>query len=75
MILYSIIPAEFVFENMEDSGIHEYLEMEYLGERVIVSPLDDNQFVIDRLISTSLKAYLNPRLQPGSIIKRPDKIV
>ena len=69
MILYSIVPGEVVFEYNENPVI-SFLEMEYLGEKVVVSQTDDNKYVICRLISTSPKAYLDPRLQPGMVIER-----
>lgn len=70
MIFHSIIPMEIVFGNKLESQEMNLLEMEYLGEKVQVSPLTNNQLVITRLISTSPKAYLNPDLQPGSVINR-----
>ncbi|AUS96298.1 hypothetical protein CDQ84_05055 [Clostridium thermosuccinogenes] len=69
MILYSIVPWEIVFKNDDSSG-STFLEMEYIGEKVIVSPTQDNRYVINRIISTSPKAYLNPKLQPGVVIDR-----
>ena len=77
MILYSIIPAEVVFKDFdkmsEDSMQKENqkIEMEYLGEKMQVTQLSNNQFVIDRLISTSPKAFLNPRLLPGTVLLLP----
>ena len=70
MILYSIIPGEVVMNNdYYNSHVSENtLEIDYMGERVVVSPLENNRYVIDRLISTSPKAYLNPAFQPGTII-------
>ncbi|HPD01657.1 MAG TPA: YlzJ-like family protein, partial [Acetivibrio sp.] len=44
------------------------LELNYLGEKVVVVPLSNNRYRIERVISTSPKAYLNPKLMPGSII-------
>lgn len=69
MILYSIVPAEIVFAGSSKESGYEYLEIEYMGEKVQVSPLTNNQMVIKRVISTSPKAYLNPNLQPGTIIR------
>jgi hypothetical protein len=68
MILYSVIPAEVVFNENSSKNEIQYFEMEYLNERVQVARMND-QFVITRILSTSLKAYLNPGLQPGSIIR------
>lgn len=69
MILYSIIPAEMVFEGFEgDDRQIGFIEMEYRGEKVLTSALGGNRYVISRLISTSPKAYLDPAFQPGTII-------
>jgi len=76
MILYSIIPAEIVFgdyfrqEQNDGTKRSESKEFFYLGERVEVSPLTEDQYVIRRLISTSPKAFLDPRFKPGTIIAR-----
>ena len=69
MILYSIIPLDIVFGNPDGSAEMKYLEAEYLGEKVLVSKLENNNFVIARLLSTNPKSYLNQKLEPGSVIK------
>lgn len=77
MIHYSIIPAEIVFGNNDGSDLGKFLEIEYQGERVQVLPLTNNRYEVNRIISTSPKAFLNPDLQPGSIIEGgfvPDRI-
>lgn len=68
MIFHSIIPLETVFQDMPKDEGQRYTEMDYLGEKIQVSALTNNQLVIQRIISTSPKAYLNPRLQPGTTI-------
>jgi hypothetical protein len=68
MILYSIVPVEIVFDG-GDEVANKYQEIEYLGEKVVVSPLTNNEYEIVRIISTSPKSYLDPRLQPGNRIK------
>jgi len=68
MILYSIVPAEIVFGGANKVTCN-YQEIEYLGEKVIVTPLSNNEYEIVRIISTSPKSYLDPRLQPGNRIK------
>jgi len=70
VILYSIIPYEIVFGNQCSENTNSFLEIDYLGEKVQVSPLENNRYIIQRLISTSVKAFLDPRLQPGTIIRR-----
>lgn len=70
MIMYSIIPNELIFSGIPGQIDNNYLEIEYLGERVQVMSMSNSQYVIQRVISTSPKAYLNPRLQPGSVITK-----
>lgn len=66
MILYSIIPPEEIFKQKYSNDKSEML---YMGEKVEVSLNSNNEYVINRLLSTCPKSYLNPRLQPGSIIQ------
>ncbi|HHX17800.1 MAG TPA: hypothetical protein GX727_02945 [Clostridium sp.] len=71
MILYSIVPVEIVFGNFSNQiKENEYVELEYLGEKIIAIPLSNNRYKIDRIISTSPKVYLNPNLAPGTIIEQ-----
>lgn len=67
--MYSIIPNEVIFGGVAGIGDNNYLELEYLGERVQVTPLSNSEYVINRIISTSPAVYLNPKLQPGTVIK------
>ena len=69
MILYSIVPFEVVFKDYYERDNQSKIKMDYLGEKVVVVPLSNNRYRIERLISTSPKAYLNPKLMPGSIIQ------
>ncbi len=70
MILYSIIPAEEVFkENTEVKEASLTQEIDYMGEKVIVSSLSNNSYEVRRLISTNPSAYLNPRFAPGAVIE------
>lgn len=68
MILYSIVPPEVVFENFGQCEKQNYIEVNYSGEKLVVMPLSNNRYMINRVISTSPKAYLNPELMPGNII-------
>jgi len=78
VILYSVIPLDVVLNenknenksNNKSDNINDYnfVEVDYLGQKVIASQISGNRYVINRLISTQLKAYLDPRLQPGTII-------
>ena len=68
MILYSIVPPEVVFsENSEQGSCNNY-SMDYMGEKVSATPILGGGFIITRVLSTSLKAYLDPKLQPGAKI-------
>ncbi len=69
MILYSIIPIESVFSKMDTNISNDIIEIEYEGEKVEVFLLSNNTYIVNRVISTSLKAYLNPKLMPGRIIE------
>ncbi len=69
MILYSIVPREIVFQNSGEENVGKYIEMDYMGEKVQVTPVGNNRYLINRIISTSPKAYLNPKLQPGQYIE------
>lgn len=71
MILYSIVPVEFVFGNFNSQVENsEYVELEYLGEKIVAISMSNNKYKIDRIISTSPKVYLNPNLVPGTIIEQ-----
>lgn len=72
MILYSIVPEEIVFGKSAEgmAEVQNAVEMDYMGAKVIAVPSGNNQLTIARLISTSPKAYLNPALQPGTVIRR-----
>ena len=69
MIYYSIIPLEVVlkgenpFDNNNTSRI-----ISYQGCQVEVASTTGGQMQIQRVISTSPKDYLNPKLQPGATI-------
>jgi hypothetical protein len=75
MILYTIIPdgAIFNYDNSlknsnQVSDNFASMEINYLGEKVEVYRNSNDKYVIGRVFSTSLSAYLNPRLQPGTEI-------
>jgi len=73
LVLYSIIPVEVVFSEYNEKDFYSN-EIEYEGERVEVTPLTENKCRINRTISTCPKAYLNPKLMPGSIIERVSEL-
>jgi hypothetical protein len=68
MILYSIVPVEIVFQNMNTNEGFEK-EISYRGEKVMVTSTENNHYKITRVISTSPQAFLDPKLQPGVILE------
>lgn len=75
MMLYSIIPLDIVFGNTDGGGETKFLEAEYLGEKVLVSKLENNDYIIARLLSTNPKSYLNQKLEPGSVVKSSELMI
>lgn len=69
MIIYSIIPVEIIFQNTSTELYQRPIFMNYKGELVEVVAVKEMSYKITRVLSTSPKAYLNPELQPGRIIK------
>lgn len=69
MILYTIVPLEVVFGKQQQNTDFRRFEMDYLGRRVEVIVDESGRYRISRVISTSPNAYLDPRLQPGMVIK------
>ena len=67
MIIHSIVPYEIFFANNKECP--EMLEVEYEGEKVEVYERSRNEYIINRIISSSPKAFLNKNLQPGTVIK------
>ena len=68
MILYSVVPLEFVFGSVDGTGEAPFIEGEYMGEQVLVSKQEGGGYAISRLLSTDPRSFLNPKLQPGSIV-------
>jgi hypothetical protein len=68
MILYSIIPAEIVFQGSYGQEEVKYIEAGYRGERVVVAQTADRQYTIARLLSTRPGSFLNSAFQPGSVV-------
>lgn len=67
-VLYTNVPREVILK--EDEEKFNFQDIEYNGIQMQVEPLEWNKFRVVRLYSTDLTNYLNPNLQPGSIISR-----
>ena len=71
MIFYSIYDTSFVFGNrgLDDvSTNNSFCEMNVDGVMVQVSRSNNSELRIERILSTNPKDFLNPKLQPGSVV-------
>ena len=73
MILYTIYDPNVIFkdEGFGDRQVAAYSEMSVNGTRVQVSQTNLNEDIrVERIICTNPADYLNPKIQPGCIIKK-----
>lgn len=71
MVLYTIVPEEFIFAENDDGGqANPTPEVEVkLGQVSLLGrPLPNGRFQISRMISSDSQDYLNPQWQPGMIL-------
>lgn len=72
-VIYSIIPIEQIFNDETVSTgftsstglVNGIIEMNHIGSKVLAIRNDQNKLIIQRIISTNPRDYLNPKLQPG----------
>lgn len=69
-MIYSIIPYDMIMKVEDSLNTPQTEIIEYLGYQVEVQLLDASTVQIQRIHSTDLKAFLNPRLQPGMKISK-----
>jgi len=70
MYLYTIEPLDRIFPYDEDKG--SALSVQLSSNSIVQghrSEADTHQMVVDRIISTDPKLYLDKRYRPGAIIK------
>ena len=69
-LLYTIVPIDEIFKQNTDASncTNSCLEIVHGGSKVLAYKTPDNGLVIERLLSTNLKDYLDPKLQPGNVI-------
>ncbi|WP_024834361.1 YlzJ-like family protein [Ruminiclostridium josui] len=73
MILYTIYDHNVVMgSSSKDNGKNNlnYSEMNIDGIQVQVSRYGDSDYQVQRIISTNPYDYLNPKIQPGTIIPK-----
>jgi len=69
MLLYTIIPPEYIFEESDPETEQEAeFEIKRGSLSLLVQPLPGGQAKVSRIISTNAQDYLNPQWQPGSIM-------
>ncbi|WHH58991.1 YlzJ-like family protein [Petroclostridium sp. X23] len=74
MVIYSIMPHEVIFSQTEEHP-QKTQHITYRGQTLAVTQVAANQCRVDRIITTNLKAYLDPGLQPGTIIEYDIKTI
>ncbi|NLW23868.1 MAG: hypothetical protein GXY91_01220 [Clostridia bacterium] len=67
-VLYTTLPLDLVLEDKSKDNEFNFQEINYNGIDMLVEPLGWHKFRIIRLYSTDPAHYLDPDLQPGSII-------
>jgi len=67
-MLYSIIPAEVVFQGSGYLEEVKFFHADYRGERIMIAQMSDKHYEVVRLLSTRPESFLNPTFLPGSII-------
>ena len=68
MIIYTPMPIEEVLKDYDK--VKEFKEIDYQGKKLQVETLENGQYKIARILSSSPQDYLDPKLQPGVILQR-----
>ena len=63
MIMHTIVPAQILFSSEQSQDIQSKC-ISHNGVILDVTTGEEGGYKINRIISTDLKAYLNPALQP-----------
>lgn len=75
MFLYTIVPIEYIFGEMEDDGdysqekFHE-VEIKKGQTSIMCQSLPSGEMRVNRIISTNPQDYLKTDWQPGSIVSK-----
>jgi hypothetical protein len=65
MILYTIMDTEFVLRHETPKTTPKMKEIVLNGIRLEVNNMDEQNYIINRIISTNPSDYLRPEIQPG----------
>ena len=70
MLLHTIIDPEVIWsQGAKDEEYNNKCEVIYDGISLEVIEVDQKTYTVNRILSSNLKDYLNPNLQPGSKIE------
>ena len=67
MVLYTPMPIEEVLKDQDK--IREFKEIDYQGRKIQVEMLENGQYRIARILSSSPQDFLDPQLQPGLVLR------
>ncbi|WP_028307301.1 YlzJ-like family protein [Desulfitibacter alkalitolerans] len=67
MVIYTPLLMEEVLRDYDK--IKDLKEINYQGRRLQVEMLDNGQYRIARILSSSPQDFLDPKLQPGTILQ------
>lgn len=65
-MIHTVMPMEVIFPAPESALFLR--EVSYSGINLLVEQLPDGRNRIERIISSNPMDYLNPQLQPGTVI-------
>lgn len=68
MILYTMTPLDQIFPSDEDV-FSRYVAVNYNGVQLLAIKQEDNDYRVDRILSTDPAHYLDGTIQPGAIIR------
>ncbi|MCY0870429.1 MAG: YlzJ-like family protein [Firmicutes bacterium] len=68
MILWTVMDPAVVFAD-ESVEPPKHVTIDMGGAKMVVSPVDLWHVRVERLISPRAQDYLDPRLQPGSLLR------
>jgi len=74
LILHTIVPVQYIFGDFTAQTRLNYRIIEWNNIKLEVLPAGKQGYQINRIISTNPFDYLNPSLQPGTIIRLEPKI-
>lgn len=68
MIIYTIAPIEEVLKGFGEESVREVLKVEIGGIPVLVERTSSTSGQILRILSSDPQDFLNPTLQPGTLV-------